>query len=113
MGKESLEIDFRFSCLFVFSKAKNKRMRRGTYSDYMSELPTHLFEDYWKTLLIQQWKNLTISNDFVNIGEKDGITEIPEEGTDLVKKSSIHRSLKQTFQTIPGSPIGLLGEWNN
>jgi len=73
------------------------------------KLPTHLLEDIEKTLFIQQWK-LDYKYDFWSIsGREDGITEIPEKALNLVKKSSIHRSLQTNFFKKFQVPYWLIG----
>jgi len=103
MGRGIFGIDFG-SVAFCVSKAKNKDAK-GTYFRLHERNFQHIyFEDIEKLFLYSNGK-LDYKYDFGQYRGEDGITEIPEEGTESGQKIFYPQIPQTNFSKIPGSPI--------
>jgi hypothetical protein len=103
MGRGIFGIDFG-SVAFCISKAKNEDAK-GTYFRLHERNFQHIhFEDIEKLFLYSNGK-LGYKYDFSQYRGEDGITEIPEDGTESGQKIFYPQIPQTNFSKIPGSPI--------
>jgi hypothetical protein len=103
MGRGIFGIDFG-SVAFCVSKAKNEDAK-GTYFRLHERNFQHIhFEDIEKLFLYSNGK-LGYKYDFSQYRGEDGITEIPEDGTESGQKIFYPQIPQTNFSKIPGSPI--------
>lgn len=103
MGRGIFGIDFG-SVAFSIAKRKNPEAK-GTYFRLHERNFQHIYYEDIEKLFLYSKGNANYRYDFSQYRGEEGITEIPEKGTETGLRLYYPQILQSNFSKIPGSPI--------